>query len=182
MGKRFSKIKQRNRKLPRWLREDQVKRLFDVANNDRDRILMKLMFYCGLRCAEALNLRKSDFDFVDGTVFIRQGKGNKDRLVPVPKILYPELKEYMKNKEKLFDIGTRHTRRIVKMYSKKSKIQNYETVHPHTLRHSYATFLLNKGVPLLTISRFLGHSDINMTTIYTHMSMKKGKEIIDQVF
>lgn len=170
-------------KLPRFIRKDQVLKMLSKAANDRDELLMKIMFYCGLRCSEALSLTTESFDYTDGTLYVVRGKGGKDRIVPIPAFLLQEIMAYTHKKTgKLFNIGARHTRRIVKQAAIDAGVPNPDSVHPHTLRHSYATYLYNNGVDLLSISRFLGHSDINMTTIYTHLGTKRGKEIIDKVF
>ena len=83
---------------------------------------------------------------------------------------------------KLFNLSQRHVQRIVKNAAVKAGIPNAEEVHPHTLRHSYGTHMYNSNVDLLAISRLMGHSDIKVTTIYTHMGMKKSKEIVDDAF
>ncbi len=83
---------------------------------------------------------------------------------------------------KLFKLSQRHVQRIVKNAAVRAKIPRPEEIHPHTLRHSYGTHMYNNGVDLLAISRMMGHSDIKVTTIYTHMGMKKSKEIVDDAF
>ncbi len=85
------------KKIPRWLRIDQAQDMFDAADSERDRMLMKLMFYCGLRCSEALALATEDFDFQEGTLFVRNGKGGKDRVVPIPKAVIDEFKGFVRS-------------------------------------------------------------------------------------
>ncbi len=174
----------KSRKLPRWLRMEQVLKMFAYAKSDRDRILMKLYFYCGLRNNEALNLKKTDVDFTSGTIFIRQGKFSKDRYVPIPKMLENEMRLYMAGceKEYLFKITDRHARRIIKGAAVAARIPDPFGIHPHTLRHSYATYLLGENVPLLIISKMLGHASLQATEIYTHLDMKKANEMINNVF
>lgn len=174
------------RKLPRFLSLAEVEAMFKVSSgNRRDNILMKCMFHLGLRNSEVQNLRAEDIDFINGNVKVVQGKGKNDRYVPIPmKAFASELKSYVgENKTgKLFYISDRHIRRIVKDYAVKAGVRNPEEIHPHTLRHSYATFLQNQGMPLNVIQQLLGHSKIDTTTIYVHLGMEKKKELLEEAF
>jgi integrase/recombinase XerD len=160
--------------------------MFEASKDSpRDNLMLKCMFYLGLRNSELENLRIEDIDLTNGNVKIVQGKGKKDRFVPIPtKTFASELQNAMgyQHSGKLFYVSNRHIRRIVKNYAVKAGIRKPEEVHPHTLRHSYATFLQNQGTPLNVIQDILGHANIDTTTIYVHLGMDKKKELIEKAF
>ena len=174
------------RKLPRFLSLPEVEAMFRAsADNPRDNLMLKCMFYLGLRNSEVQNLRVEDIDFVNENVKVVQGKGKKDRYVPIPlKSFASELRSYIGERRtgKVFFVSDRHIRRIVKKYAEKAGIRKPEEVHPHTLRHSYATFLQNQGTPLNVIQELLGHARIDTTTIYVHLGMEKKKELVARAF
>ncbi|NIO21862.1 MAG: tyrosine-type recombinase/integrase [Candidatus Aenigmarchaeota archaeon] len=174
------------RKLPRFLSLPEVEAMFKASSgNSRDNIMLKCMFYLGLRNSEVLNLRIEDIDLINGNVKVVQGKGRKDRYVPIPtKPFASEIRSYIGERQtgKLFYVSDRHIRRIVKQHAVKAGIRKPEEVHPHTLRHSYATFLQDKGTPLNVIQDILGHARIDTTTIYVHLGMERKKEFIEKAF
>ena len=154
--------------------------MFEASrDNFRDNLMLKCMFYLGLTNSEVQNLRIEDMDLVNGNVKVQ------DRYVPIPtKSFASELSSAMgyQHTGKLFLVSDRHIRRIVKQYAVKAGIRKPEEVHPHTLRHSYATFLQNQGLPLNAIQELLGHSKIDTTTIYVHLGVERKKELIDKAF
>ncbi len=178
------------RTLPKCLSEDDVTRLLDVAakagtpESNRDATILELLYATGLRVSELVSLNVSDIDFQEA--YIRcWGKGSKERLV----YLYPkavvELRKYLgsarvsllgshKGENALFvnHRGERLTRQwvwsILKTYSKKANID--EGITPHTLRHSFATHLLQNGASLRHVQELLGHSSISTTQVYTHLT------------
>ncbi len=172
------------RKLPRFLSLEEVEAMFaSSVNNKRDNMLLKCLFYLGLRNSELQHLNADDVDLVNRTVKVVQGKGKKDRYVPIPTQFLGEFKEWLKNqKGQLFRLSDRHIRRIVKRYAVAAGIRKAEEIHPHTLRHSYATFLQNKGVPLNVIQELLGHSRIETTTIYLHLGLERIREQVERAF
>ncbi len=173
------------RKLPRFLSEAEVKAMFEKAENPRDRLLLKCLFYLGLRNSEAQKLRIEDIDLINRLVKVVAGKGKKDRYVPIPiQELVEELKDFIGQRQEgpLFAVSDRHIRRIVKKYAKLAGIRKAEEVHPHTLRHSYATFLQNRGVPLNIIQEMLGHARIETTTIYVHLGLERMREWVERAF
>ena len=173
------------RKLPRFLSVPEVETMFKASSGEaRDNLLLKSLFYLGLRNSEAQNLRIEDIDLINGNVKVVQGKGSKDRYVPVPTEFASDLKNYIGNRQtgNLFYVSDRHIRRIVKECAVKAGIRKPEEVHPHTLRHSYATFLQNQGTPLNVIQETLGHSNIETTTVYVHLGIDKKKELIEKAF
>jgi integrase/recombinase XerD len=179
------------RKLPRFLTPQEVAEMFRVSSlSHRDNMLLKCMYYLGLRNSEVRSLHSDDIDIINSTVKVVQGKGKKDRYVPIPEGFSRELKAFMKEmKGFLFSgrgkggtISDRHIRRIVKQHAEAAQIRKWEEIHPHTLRHSYATHLQNNGVPLNVIQSMLGHERIETTTIYTHLGIDKAREFINQAF
>ncbi len=179
------------RKLPRFLTPNEVAEMFRVSSaSPRDSMLLKCMYYLGLRNSEARGLHIDDIDTINSTVKVVQGKGKKDRYVPIPEGFSKELRAYIgERKGHVFEgrssrgtISDRHIRRIVKAYAETAGIRRFEEIHPHTLRHSYATHLQNNGVPLNMIQSMLGHERIETTTIYTHLGIDKAREFINQAF
>jgi site-specific recombinase XerD len=183
--------KLRRRKLPRILSSEEIASMFSASESiPRDNMLLKCMYYLGLKNNEARTLRTENIDTINSTVKVVQGKGKKDRYVPIPEGFSQELKAYIQGRSGFMFVGRgregtlsdRHIRRIVKSHACTANIRKYGEVHPHTLRHSYATHLQNSGVPLNVIQGMLGHERIETTTIYTHMGIDKAREYINQAF
>ena len=142
------------------------------------RLIFALFYGCGLRRSEGWNLQIQDIDFERKTVFVRQGKGNKDRIVPMSAGVYKEIQDYVYNfrtRQKL----THNRLFITKSANLLTKIKHLKTICPdknirakritlHSLRHSIATHLLQNGMKIENIALFLGHSDLDTTQIYTH--------------
>lgn len=171
--------------LPNFLNESEIESLFDVPDvltetGLRDRAILELMYACGLRVSEAVDLRLKDLD-LDGGVLTCKGKGSKQRRVPVGKSAVEWLKKYLvlrRQKENieiqnLFVTGAgnpinRQTIfNFIKNYAKKIGI---EGVSPHTLRHSFATHLIQNSADVRSVQQMLGHADISTTQIYTHIT------------
>ena len=185
------------KKLPRILSEDDVNNLLDIALNDaysyRNKAMLELMYSSGLRVSELLNLEVNNIDFNMNLVRVF-GKGSKERIVPMDDIATKYLNEYiniyrntlLKNKESdilfLNSRGDKLTRqgffKILKTIAKEKGIK--KELSPHTLRHSFATHLLNHGADLRSIQTMLGHENIETTQIYTHVSENFIKENYDE--
>ncbi|RYG39957.1 MAG: integrase [Chitinophagaceae bacterium] len=172
-------------KLPVVLSKSEVKRMLEVTRLQKHRVLLLLLYGCGLRCFEARNLMISDFDFDRKVIHVRKGKGNKDRYVPLSDILIAETQKYLKSsKPKVFifngkpdgrkggDFDSRYSKRgvywVIRQICKKAEITKAVTVH--TLRHTYATHLLEDGLDIVTIKELLGHSKIETTMVYLHIA------------
>jgi site-specific recombinase XerD len=168
----------RPKKLPTILAPDEVTRLFDAAPNDRDRTLLRTDYALGLRLSELVALRLEDIDAARGLVTVRQGKGAKDRLVPLSPRLLEELRGYWRRyrpRPWLFaggrpgeHLSAGNVQRVVRRVAQRAGLG--KPVSLHTLRHSYATHLLEAGCDLLTIQRLLGHKDLKTTSRYLHVS------------
>jgi len=173
----------RNKPIPAVLTPDEVKKLIDAVQNPKHRLLVKLMYGCGLRVSEVVNLRKHDFDFIQGLIHVKLSKGRKDRFVKIPDSMGERLEAYSKTTDGdlLFPssrggkLSTKSVQLIVQNSARKAGIR--KDVHPHTLRHSFATHLLEQGIDLRIIQKLLGHSDIKTTQIYLSVSNQLIKNV-----
>jgi len=170
-----------DKRLPKFITYDELNRLLENAENYRDKLIIKFLFYTGVRVSELIKIKKSDIIFEEGFVKV-YGKGGKERIVPIPKELLNELKDYINkiNTENIFPLSSRQVERIIKNIAKKAGIN--KKVTPHVLRHSLATTLLSKGVDIRYIQEILGHSSLNITQIYTHVVPNQLKEIYQKIF
>ena len=164
-------------KLPHVLTEEEVSRLLRSADNLKHRCILMLIYSAGLRLGEAVNMRISDLQPQSRRLFIRGGKGKKDRFTILSEKAWKKLKEYLavyRPVEWVFEgqTGGRYSERSVQALftraKEKSMINPYATVH--TLRHSFATHLLEKGIDLRYIQELLGHESSKTTEIYTHIT------------
>jgi site-specific recombinase XerD len=167
----------REYKLPEVLSKSEMQSIISSISNLKHKSIISTIYACGLRLSEALNLRVKDIDSKRNLLRIEQSKGNKDRYVPLSENLLQLLREYYKSykpKHFLFEgqNGERYSARsvqsILKNALKKAKIQ--KNVSVHSLRHSYASHLLESGVDIRIIQKLLGHRSIKTTQIYTHVS------------
>lgn len=169
-----------DKRLPKFITIEEFNKIIENVKSERDKLILLILFYTGVRVSELINIKKEDINWEEGFVRIF-GKGRKERYVPLPKFLLEKLKEYTKNREgKIFDISVRQVERIVKKYAQKAGIN--KKVTPHVLRHSLATTLLSRGVDIRYIQEILGHSSLSVTQIYTHVLPQQLKEIYEKVF
>lgn len=169
----------RPKKLPVVLSPDEVRQLLDAATG-RDRMLLQVTYACGLRVGELIRLQVSDIDSSRMVIHVRQGKGRKDRLVPLSQRLLEELRQYWRQtrpKTWLFPaprgdghLGSAWVQKLCKRLVRQTKLTKAAT--PHTLRHSYATHLVEAGVDLMTLQKILGHRSLTTTTLYVHLSTR----------
>ncbi|KZL89227.1 tyrosine-type recombinase/integrase [Clostridium magnum] len=165
------------RRLPVALSPQEVKAIFDATDNIKHKAILMTTYSAGLRVSEVCKLKIKDIDSKNMQIFIRQGKGKKDRYSLLSKANLKILREYWKKykpKEFLFSgryrtdaITPRSVQRIFEKARKKAGITKNATVH--TLRHSFATHLLDAGTDICYIQRLLGHTRITTTTIYLHL-------------
>ena len=173
----------RNKPIPEILTKEEISRMIALTNNIKHRLIIKLLYGCGLRVSELINLKKNDCNFDEGLIKINLSKGRKDRFVKIPDSIKNELKSYINliNSDVLFEsargdkLTTKTIQLIIKNAAKKADIKKH--VHPHTLRHSFATHLLEQGTDLRIIQKLLGHSDIKTTQIYLTVSQQSIKNI-----
>jgi len=165
------------KKLPSVLSPEEVKSIFDVTDNLKHRAILMTVYSAGLRVSEVCNLKITDIDSKNMQILIREGKGKKDRYSLLSKANLEILREYWKRyhpTEYLFSgkgrtdsISPRSVQKMLEKSIKKTKITKHATVH--TLRHSFATHLLDAGTDICYIQRLLGHTRITTTTIYLHL-------------
>ncbi len=185
-----------DRKLPLFLDEKSVLRLIMAPDTKtlrgaRDRAMLETLYTSGIRVGELVGIDISDVDFISGVVKVL-GKGRKERLAPLGDKAINAIREYLayrdskkqSDKEALFlnksgkRITTRSVRRIVDRYIKDLGVK--EHISPHTLRHSFATHLLNRGADLRSVQELLGHKNLSTTQIYTHVTIERLKSVYDK--
>lgn len=176
----------REKKLPTVLTKDEIFKLLGSLNNKKSKLMISLVYASGMRVSEVTGLKIDDLDFDDKMGYIRQGKGKKDRIFNIPNFLFAKLKS-LADKEKIHgaiylfggragkEISSRNVQKIVNNAAKKVGIK--KSVHTHTLRHSFATHLLENEIDIRKIQELLGHADLSTTQIYTHVSTEQLKKI-----
>lgn len=191
------------KKLPMILSKKEIWNMLQHCKLIKHKILIGLLYGCGLRCLEVRNIRIQDLDFDRKLLRVVQSKGKKDRYVPLSKHLIRGLKKYLAQEKPIDwifngqpygyqlraggDFDGRYSQKgvqwVIKQASAKAGIQ--KNVHTHTLRHSYATHLLEDGMDIVTLKNLLGHSDLKTTLIYlqsAQINPKKVKSPLDSLF
>ena len=175
------RLPKKQKTLPTVLTKQEVKSLLDSTETRKSKLMLSLLYSSGLRVSELVNLKKQDINFQEKTGWVRKGKGSKDRTFLLSETLCNELLEYLKDREQeyLFSKGkpltTRNIQKIIKKSAVKAGIN--KKVTPHTMRHSFATHLLEQGTDIRLIQTLLGHANLNTTQIYTHVSQEQLKKI-----
>lgn len=183
------------RRLPDVLDADQVGHLLNITDKDdlarRDRAMMELIYSSGLRLSELVNLDVGHIDFGDTMVRIA-GKGSKTRVVPIGRYAIEAIKEWLSCRQSLVDKdqpalfishqGRRLTPRAVQLRMRVWAVKQgiSTSVHPHMLRHSFASHLLESSGDLRAVQELLGHADISTTQIYTHVDFQQLAKAYDQ--
>lgn len=179
----------RERKLPSFLETQEVERLIEASSGNsleakRDRAIMETLYSSGIRVSELVGLNAGDVDLLSGMVKVR-GKGKKERLVPLGSYASNALRDYLdtaadtseKGEAPLFlnrgktRLTDRSVRRLILKYAKRAALK--KGISPHTLRHTFATHLLDRGADLRSVQELLGHVHLSTTQIYTHVSAKR---------
>jgi site-specific recombinase XerD len=180
LGRKFFfgiRYPRRERKLPTVLTKEEIKRMIESTKNPKHRLLIELVYGSGLRVSEVVKLKLKDFDFENKSIFVRQGKGRKDRKTILPENLITKIKENFTEKDgeqllfpsyKNSHLSIRSVQKIIKKSAELAKIN--KNVYVHALRHSFATHLLENGFDLKHISDLLGHKRLETTQIYLHLS------------
>jgi site-specific recombinase XerD len=167
---RYSKTPQR---VPEFLTKDEIKKIIRVINNTKHKLLISLIYGAGLRVSEAVKLKSKDIDLESCIGWVRHGKGNKDRPFIIPKCLLADIgiaanscSVFLFPGNNNYHLSVRSVQQILITARKKSGIK--KRVHPHTLRHSFATHLLESGVDITSVQSLLGHNEARTTLIYLH--------------
>lgn len=178
------KSAKKNKSLPVVLSNSEIGKILEVIVNAKHQLLLSLTYGAGLRVSEAVNLKVKDIDLSELTVHIKQAKGKKDRITLFPEKLVADMKNLLANKDKndsVFSserggkLTTRTAQKIFENSLKKSGIKKEATFH--SLRHSFATHLLENGVDVRYVQELLGHQNIRTTQIYTQVTNPKLKKI-----
>ena len=177
--------------LPVSISEDEVEKILsspdlNIKIERRDKAMIEILYATGMRISELVNLKLTDID-INRSVIKVFGKGSKERLVPFGEEAAEALDIYLKDREKynckdvfLSNRGSKITRgafwQRIKIYIARENLK--PSISPHTLRHAFATHLLNRGADLRSVQMLLGHSDLSTTQIYTHIAKKRLGEIL----
>ena len=187
------------KKLPRFLEYEEVKKLLETPPMDnwlgaRDRAILETLYSTGIRVSELVALNIDDIDFLGEVIHIR-GKGKKERITPIGSSALQVIQHYIEFRNKRaqsnsnFDskvlfvnkhgrrLSTRSVRRKMDKYLKMAGLD--AAISPHTLRHSFATHMLNNGADLRSVQELLGHQSLSTTQIYTHLTTRKLKEVYE---
>lgn len=188
-----------DKKLPRFLEYDEVKKLLETPPMDgwlgaRDRAILEVLYSTGIRVSELVSLNMEDIDFLGEVVHVR-GKGKKERITPISSSALQVIQHYLEYRNKRaqnnpnFDpkvlfvnkhgkrLSTRSVRRKMDKYLKMAGLD--PAISPHTLRHSFATHMLNNGADLRSVQELLGHQSLSTTQVYTHLTTKKLKDVYE---
>ena len=157
-------LKKKTLRLPRFFYEKEIDALFEAVKGERtldfrNEALLEILYGTGIRLSECKNIQMKDIDFDLGVVLIR-GKGNKERYVPFGHYAAAAIQEYLEKGRSV----------LMKKYQIIKKSSLTSKIHPHMLRHSFATHLLNNGADMRTVQELLGHASLSSTQIYAHVT------------
>ena len=195
----FSEIKnpKKDKSLPKYVKDDDIDKMSLIPDTNkqygqRNLVIIRLLYATGVRVSELINIKLKDIDVNDRTIRIL-GKGSKERVVVFGVNTQSDLKKYLNNGRKQLDIrgndylflnkdgnrlSSRYVRKIIDDIVVKASIK--KNISPHMLRHTFATEMLNNGADLVSVKDLLGHESLNITSIYTHLSDDKIREIYDK--
>jgi integrase/recombinase XerD len=175
-----------SRKLPKYFNRDEINRILSCADNDRDMLLLNLLWRTGARISELLSINVSrDIDLMNGTIRVPtlKQKGRPERSIPIHREFASELSSYLSAHGitgKLFDISRQYAHRVVSETCQRAGMDQ-ERSHPHTFRHSFAVFSVISRVPILVIKSWLGHSNIQSTLLYTKVFDQDTRKFYDEM-
>ena len=177
------------KKLPKVMTVQEIETLLNQHLTKLEKVILELLYDCGLRVSELVNLKINDYD-LNAKYIQCYGKGSKERIVPMGKKAVTAVKNYLPERDYLLQKYRLNTKRLLIhengreltrqdvynfIHAQGKKI--HKTISPHTLRHSFATHLLENGADLRVVQELLGHSDVSTTQLYTHISKKRLKEV-----
>jgi len=176
-------------RLPKVMTMQEINEILNQDLSKIQRVMLELLYGCGLRVSELVNLKINDYD-LKGKFLECTGKGSKDRIVPMGNKACEAVKDYLPERDFLvqkFNLKTKQllinekgksvTRQEVYTFIHEQGKKIHKAISPHTLRHSFATHLLENGADLRVVQELLGHSDVSTTQLYTHISKKRLKEV-----
>lgn len=176
-------------RLPKVVSIKEIEEMLHNNLTPLEHVIMELLYSCGLRVSELVNLKTSDIDL--SSKYVRCfGKGSKERIIPIGEIAKKAVTEYMTERDflvKKYNLNTKLlliqnsgrliTRQDVYTFIHAQGKLIHKNISPHTLRHSFATHLLENGADLRVVQELLGHSDVSTTQLYTHISKKRLKDV-----
>ena len=176
-------------RLPKVVSLKEIEEMLHNNLTELEHVMMELLYSCGLRVSELVNLKLNDIDL--SSKYVRCfGKGSKERIIPIGEQAKLVIKEYLPTRDfliKKYNLTTKNllinekghliTRQDVYNFIHKQGKLIHKSISPHTLRHSFATHLLENGADLRVVQELLGHSDVSTTQLYTHISKKRLKEV-----
>jgi site-specific recombinase XerD len=175
-------IKKKEKSLPKVISKEKIKEIIESCENIKHRIIIKILYSSGLRLQELIDLKRKDIDFERNTIYVKNGKGKKDRITIISENLKLDLLKYYSNynfsTEYVFEgrngkYTKKSVQKVLDSLGKKIGIK----LTPHMLRHSFATHLLESGTDIRHIQKLLGHSNLSTTQIYTKVSNKELQNI-----
>jgi site-specific recombinase XerD len=181
------------KKLPTFLDDREPELLLRATETERDRMLLFLMLFLGLRVSEVTKLEIRHLDFSLGFLWVREGKGKKDRCLPIPKKLVGPLRAWVGFRKSGYVFvsprGGKLAERSVQMLMKRLAVRaglvdanKARRVTPHKLRHAFCTRLLNAGVPVHEVRDLMGHSSIAVTDRYSHASPEHLRRAVERAY
>ena len=175
-------LAQNKRKLPIVLSKEEINNMLEATLNLKHRLVLMFLYYTGMRLNEIVNLKWEDIDFQRGVIHLKTAKGEKERVI----FLHEKLRnfiEYFNIKKEGFafmsNLGKKYDKRTIQFIVRNAanKAQIDKRITPHTLRHSFATHLLEAGADIRHIQKLLGHSNLQTTQVYTHVANKDIKKL-----
>ena len=186
----------KNKNLPHYLKDDEINKLFSIPDTStalglRNLLIIEMLYATGVRVSELVNIKLKDIDIYNDSIKIR-GKGNKERIVFFGSFCKSALEIYLDEGRKELDkkgsiylflnkfgnkLSDRMIRNILDDLILKAGVEKH--VHPHMIRHTFATDMLNSGADLMTVKELLGHESINTTSIYTHVSNEQIRRVYE---
>lgn len=181
-----------DKRLPNFLSEEEMTKLIEAPSLEeisglRDRAILEVLYSTGMRVSELVALQMRDIDFLSNMVKVL-GKGKKERLLPIGDQALRMLRRYLekrKNKSEVVFLNKNNTRLTARgvrniLYKYIRQTSQKEHISPHTLRHSFATHLLNRGADLRSVQELLGHANLSTTQIYTHLTTDRLKAVYEK--
>ncbi len=171
------KAPKREERLPHYLNEDEVNHLLDAPNNPRDKAILEVLYAAGVRVSELVGIADCDVDLSAGTVKVL-GKGGRERYACLHEQAVKAIREWQAERgvsDRLFNLTDRTVRRVLAKWIKAAGLS--DKTSPHTIRHSFATHLLDNGADIREVQVLLGHKSIQSTQVYAHVSTVRQQSV-----
>lgn len=175
-----------NRDIPKYLTLEEIDRVLSQVGNNRDKLIISVLWQTGLRVGELLSLQREDVDFYSQTVrTITEKRKRHRRIIPISSALAGELAKWIADKkiadrDSLFKLTRFRVYQIVRGACLKADIDRKRS-HPHTFRHSFAINCVKQGTPVLVLNEWLGHSNVDNTLIYTKILAQDSREFYNKI-